>query len=559
MIKEILVNVDWGETRAAVREDNKLVEHYIERDNDEKVAGSIYKGVVENVLPGMDAAFVNIGLERNAFLYVDDINAQTSNDKDGYRRRGIDEMLHEGQDIIVQVEKEPIGTKGARVVTDLSLPGRYLVLMPTGGGIGVSRRISDERERQRLRRIAQTLKPEGMGLIVRTVAEGRRAVDLANDCKFLLNVWKRIKSKARRAKAPALLYKDHDLVYRIIRDQLTEDVNRLVLDSEAEYRKALELLDILSPQLKSRVFLYREDTPIFEAFGIEREIEHALRRRVWLDCGGYIVIDQTEALFSIDVNTGKYTGNTNLADTVLRTNLEAAVEVARQLRLRNIGGIIVVDFIDMDSKDDEARVLEALEKALARDKTKAHVLGFTRLGLVEITRKKVEETLGSQLQKTCPYCEGTGSVLSEETVARKVQRQIMLHAEEDDCEAMLVRVHPSVAAIVIGANGSNLRRLEERTGKTIYVKGQAEMHLGEIEVTCSKTRADIERKALPVQPGEVLQVEVEEPHLNNISDGIARVEGYVINVERAGGRIGERLHVEITQVHRTYARARIVN
>lgn len=564
MRKEIVVNVGHGETRAAVLEDRRLAELYIERDEDERVVGNIYKGRVENVLPGMQAAFVNIGLERNAFLYVDDALAHLRNGNGGeanldrVKVRSIKDVLREGDEVIVQVSKEPIGTKGARVVTNLTLAGRYLVLMPTVEYVGVSRRIQEEAERARLKALAKRLRPKGMGLIVRTIAAGKDEEDLIRDAQFLLKVWDRLRRKAAEAKAPALLYKDYDLVYRLVRDSFTPDVTKFVVDSEEEYRKTLDLLDSLAPNLKERVYRYHEGPPIFEAYQIESEIEKALDRKVWLQSGGYIVIDQTEALVSIDVNTGRYIGSTNLADTVLRTNLEAASEIARQLRLRNFGGIIVVDFIDMESKEHEQMVLRRLEEELRKDKTKTHVLGFTHLGLVEITRKKTKQNVPDILQKPCPHCEGSGRVLSEATVAHRVERELRKLSHTTQAAAFLVEAHPSVAALLIGPGGSNLKRLEKELNRTVYVRGVENRHVEEPSIL-SGSREEIERQAMPVREGDVVRLKVEEPHISNPKDGIARLEGYVVDIEGAGRKVGQHLDVEITRVFRTYAKARVVS
>lgn len=565
MRREIVVNAGHGETRAAVLEDRRLAELYIERDEDERVVGNIYKGRVENVLPGMQAAFVNIGLERNAFLYVDDALAHYRNGIGGddepaerVRVRSIKDVLHEGEEVIVQVTKEPIGTKGARVVTNLTLPGRYLVLMPTVEYVGVSRRIDDEQERTRLKTLAKRLRPKGMGLIVRTIASGKDEEDLIRDGQFLLKVWDRVRRKAAEAKAPALLYKDYDLVYRLVRDSFTPDVTKFVVDSEEEYQKTLDLLETLSPNLKDRVYRYHEGPPIFEAYQIEPEIEKALDRKVWLQSGGYIVIDQTEALVSIDVNTGRYIGTTNLADTVLRTNLEAASEIARQIRLRNFGGIIVVDFIDMDSREHEQMVLRRLEEELRKDRTKTHVLGFTHLGLVEITRKKTKQNVPDILQKPCPHCDGSGRVLSEATVAHRLERELRKLANSTQAAAFLVEAHPSVAAMLIGPGGANLKRLEQDLGRAVYVRGMENRHV-EKPTVISGTQEEIEQQAMPVREGEVVSLKVEEPHISNPRDGIARVEGYVVDIEGAGRKVGQQLQVEITRVFRTYAKARVLS
>ena len=566
MVRELVINVGHGGTRAALLEDRRLMEVFIEREAHQRIVGNIYRGRVENVLPGMQAAFVDIGLERNAFLYLGDVQPFLNGrdgEPDAEAVEGSPYVEHPPvqprQELVVQVTKEPIGGKGARVVTHISLPGRHLVLMPYTEFVGISRRIGSEAERERLKAVARRIRPKGMGLIVRTAAEGHGERELAEDLQFLLRLWDRIQQRARRVSAPALLYRDHDLIHRLVRDLLTEDLTRLVVDSRAEYQKILDVVEALEPQLRSRVQLYQGERSIFEEFGIEGELERALARKVWLSCGGYLVIDTTEALTAIDVNTGRYTGGSSLAETVLKTNLEAAVEIARQLRLRDLGGIILVDFIDMDSKEDREQVVATLERELARDRTRTQVLGFTRLGLVEITRKKTRENLHSLLQKPCPYCQGRGRVLNEFAMAQKVERELLRLARSSQAEALLVAVHPSVAAQVIGAGGAHLRRLEQATGKTIYVRGREDVHMEDLRVLTVGSRAEVEQQALPVREGQVVDLQVEEPHASHPEDGIARVEGYVVDIEGAGRHVGRRLKVEITRVYRTYARARVVS
>jgi len=568
MGKDIIVNYGRRETRAAFLEDRRVVEVFIERAAQERVVGNIYRGKVENVLPGMSAAFVNIGLERNAFLYVDDardyeklVEAGNSRSRNGRSKtRGIKDVLKQGQSIIVQVTKEPIGTKGARIVTHLTIPGRYLVLMPTVDHIGVSRRIQDEKERERLKKLAKSLRPRGMGLIVRTLAEGQCQSELEQDAQFLIKVWEQIQRRAKRTRTPGLLYKDHDLIYRLVRDCFSTEFNRFIVDSREEYNKVLEILDTLSPRLRSRVFYYHdENIPIFEFYGVEADLKRALKRKVWLESGGYLVIDQTEALTSIDVNTGKYTGSKNLADTVLKTNLEAAAEIARQLRLRDIGGIIIIDFIDMASSGHEQKVLAKLEEEVKKDKNKTHVLGFTNLGMVEMTRKKTRQNIGDFLQRPCPYCGGTGRVLSEETLAFSVEREISRVAREHDVEALMIEVHPSVAAMLIGTGGTNLKELEELTGKTIFIRGSDDRHWEDVEIVYAGSKEALESMAVPVKEGQIIDMEVEEPHLTNPEDGISRLHGYVVDIEGAGRHVGQQLKVEITRVFRTYAKGRMLS
>lgn len=564
MLKEIVVNVEDGETRVAIVEDGVPVEVYVERPVSQRVSGNIYKGKVENVLPGMQAAFVDIGLERNSFLYVADAipargNGEDDEEFEDIKNLSIRDVLKVGQQIIAQVTKEPVGTKGARVTRHVTLPGRYLVLMPTVDYVGVSRRIGCEKERERLRLVAEKVKAPGVGVIVRTAAEGREDKDLEQDAEFLRRLWSRIQAKARRASAPSLLHKDLGLVYRVIRDVFTEEVEKLVVDSRQEYEKVLELLEVMSPELKRRVHLFKKGTGIFDVYGIEAEIDKALKRKVWLKCGGHIVIDQMEALTAIDVNTGKYVGSVNLADTVLKTNLDAAREIARQIRLRNIGGIIVIDFIDMERAEHREQVLRTLEDHLRRDRTKATILGLTKLGLVEMTRKKVWHGLEDMLQKQCPYCEGRGRVLSEETMARKAKREIRKALRHTAVEAMLVEAHPAVASMLIGPGGLYLRELEKETGRYIYVKGCADLGVEDVRIGVAGTRQEVETKALPTRVGEVIEVKVEEPHISNAWDGIARIGGYVIDIEGAGKLVGEKVKIEITKVFRTYARAKLVD
>lgn len=565
---EVIVNVSHSEKRAAFLENGKLTELFIERTFNERVAGNIYKGRVENVLPGMQAAFVNIGLERNAFLYVEDalvgfgdedVPDEIAQGKRNKVKPKINDVLKVGQEIVVQISKEAIGTKGARVVTGLTLPGRFLVLMPSVNYVGVSRRIENPEERDRLKKIAEKSKPKNMGVIVRTAAEGQPEKSLKRDIKYLLRIWEKIQRKAGSVRAPALLHKDYDMVSRIVRDYFSDDVTRLVVDSRSEYDRIREMLGALSPKSKRRITYYHSNTPLFDYYQIEPQIEKALKRKVWLDCGGYLVIDETEALVSIDVNTGKYIGNTNsLSDTVLKTNLDAAKEIARQLRLRNMAGIIIVDFIDMDSDEDRQKVIELLSEEVKRDKVKTNIVGFTQLGLVEITRKKVKRDLDETLQKTCPYCEGLGRILSEETVAINTERQIRsMFLDRDDVEAVLINVHPTVAALLIGSGGTNLKRLEEETGRTIFVKGNQNLHLTAVEIIAGSVD-EVKAKAVPVKEGQRLQLLVEEPHVTNPRDGIARVEGYVIDVLNGGDLVGKTIEVEITRAFRTYAKGKIV-
>ena len=564
-VKEIVIHVCEEETWVALLEDRSLVELYLERSANERIVGNIYRGRVENVLPGMQAAFVDIGLERNAFLYVDDARPQKRRGRPAAKRaKGsrapINRILQPGQKVVVQVVKEPIGSKGARVTTHITLPGRNLVLMPHVDYAGVSRRIVAEKERERLRELAENLRPKGMGLIVRTAAEGKEGIEeLQQDLDFLQRLWARIRRRMRKGPTPALLYKDLDLVYRIMRDLYTDDIERVTVDSREVLEKILYLLDIYAPHLKERVYYYAPEQDILLSYGLEAELERALKRRVWLKSGGYLVFDQTEALTAIDVNTGKYVGTTNLADTVLKTNLEAAKEIARQLRLRNVGGIIIIDFIDMNTKEAQATVLAALQEELSKDKVKGRVLGLTQLGLVEMTRKKARQSLANILMKYCPNCGGKGRVLTEETVALLVKRRISRLLREGKIPALLVEVHSAVAAYLIGSGGSNLEELEKHFGIPIYIKGHDNMHIEDISLKAFRSEAELAQYYRPVSEGEKVILRVEEPHISNPRDGISRIHGYVIDIEGGGDLVGQRLNVEVTKVFRTYAKARILS
>ncbi|MDK2821017.1 MAG: ribonuclease [Clostridia bacterium] len=558
MNKEILIQVDAEETAVAVLEDNRLMEIYFERLNSQRIVGNIYKGRVANVLPGMQAAFVDIGLEKNAFLFIDDTTGieSVTGEQVNHARRRISEVVHEGQEIIVQVVKEPQGSKGARVTTQITLPGRYLVLMPMANYIGVSRRINNDEERERLKTLAQKVKPENMGLIVRTAANGASEEELLKDVNALVNTWHDIDQLAVKSKAPRLIHHDVELFLRILRDLYTDDVSKLVVNSSTIYTKVIKVLADKAYDLRKRVALKEED--LFNLYGIHNQIEQALKRKVWLKCGGYLVIDQMEALTAIDVNTGKYVGRHNLADTVLTTNLEAAVEVARQLRLRNIGGIILIDFIDMDSIEHQEQVLKTLEEELSRDKTKNQVLGFTRLGLVEMTRKKAHQGIERVLLQDCPYCNGTGKVLSEETVALQAKKDILQLAHTSNAEVILVEANPSVAAYLIGTGGANLRILERRTNKKLIIKGNDDFHLEEVKLRELFEQEEVKNLSTPVKVGQVLEVTIEEPHAINGIDGIARIAGFVLDIPNGASFLGKKVLVEVVKVFRTYAQARLL-
>lgn len=556
MDKRILVNCNNRATRVAILENGKLVELYIERPLEHRIVGNLYRGIVANVLPGMQAAFVDIGLEKNAFLYVDDVYTDIHNDENPPpARAAIEKLLKVGEEIIVQVVKEPFGTKGARVTGQITLPGRYLVLVPGADYVGVSRRIESETEKERLRREAEKIRPPDMGLIVRTVAEGADRSALAQDLQFLMQLWRRVLTRFQQKTAPAILYQDLALTCRIARDLFVEDFSTFLIDDEHEYEKVCEVLDCFSPQLKRKVRLYDRPEPIFERYGIEKEIEKALQRQVWLKSGGYLVFDETEALTVIDVNTGRYTGRRNLAETILKTNLEAAEEIARQVRLRDIGGIIIVDFIDMAIEEHRQKVLSKLNEAIKQDRTKTYVLGLTSLGLVEMTRKKVRQDLAQVLQQNCPYCNGSGRVSTALTASLRIERELKKMLQKAPREAVLVEMHPEVASIIIGTGGSNLKKMEEELGRHVFIRGSEDMHIEHYRVIAAGSRKEIEKMAFPVAVGDVLELFIEEPHSSDPENGIARIHGYVINVEGAGELVSQVVRAEITEVCRTFARA----
>ncbi len=504
MGREIIANIEATETRVAVMEHETLVNLFIERS--EPVAGNIYKSRVNNVLPGMDAAFVDIGLERNAFLHVEDIRSQRLDGEEveeSFGKGAIAERLRSGQEILVQVTKEPMGSKGARVTTYVALPAHYLVLMPTVNYAGVSRRITSEPERKRLRQIADRIRPEGMGVIVRTAAEGAAEALLADDVAFLQQMWERVLERARAAKAPALVYQDLKLIRRVVRDLFTEDVDRFVTDSPEEHGRVADLLGSFAPQLKERLVLHRDAEPVFEKYGVEREIDRALRRKVWLKSGGYIMIDRTEALTVIDVNTGKYVGKTDLASTILKNNLEAVGEIVRQITLRDIGGIILADFIDMEKEDHRKKVLDALHDAVQRDRAKLHVIDLTALGLVEITRKRVYQDLEEIMRAPCPYCEGRGRVLSPDTMAMRVRRELRKLTRTSKAPAILVEVHPQVAGALFREGAGWVRALEESCDKRLRVRGREGLHIERVNIAEADSAEELD--AMPASGGKRLQ------------------------------------------------------
>lgn len=554
MYKEIFISIDELENRIAVLENGTLVEIYVARE--ERQIGSIYKGKVANVLPGMQAAFVDIGLERNAFLCKDDLNPLGDDDIEDFKNLSIKDILKVNQETLVQIVKDSIGTKGARVTTSITLPGRYVVLLPTASYIGVSRRIESDEERRRLRQMAERLKPEGCGVIVRTAAENVERENLERDLESLVNLWEKVQTRSKQVRAPAIVHRELTLVYKIIRDIFTEDVDRLIVDSQAEYEKVHELVGMFAPHLQNRVHLHQDRRPLFELHGIEREVEKALKRQVWLESGAYLIIDKTEALTVIDVNTGKFIGRTSLADTILKTNLEAAREIARQIRLRDIGGIVIVDFIDMERHEDKMKVLQAMQEALRRDRTKTHLVGMTELGLVQLTRKRVARDLEDTLREKCPWCQGTGMVPTPETLRIKTLREIKRVAMESKADNILVTVNPRIAMHLLGWEGEDLERLERQTGRDIWLRADIEYHRERIEAQPLSER-DVRSRLEHLKSGETIEVFVEETFGHNLQSGLGLYDGIMVEVQGGGNLVGEKAPVTVTNASRWFCQATV--
>ena len=490
------------ETRIAIVEDSDLAEFMIERKRERDIVGDIYKGKVARVIPGIQAAFVDIGLEKAAFLHASDLSTgpgdvssilhETDDEilfeqanRSSHRRLPIERQLSAGQEILVQVAKEPLGVKGARVTCHISLPGRHLVFMPNMSHLGVSHRIEDEKERKRLKEIIQSLlqKNEG-GFILRTACEGRSKREIRSDFQFLTKLWQRIQNKAKTAPAPSLIHQDLDLLSRTIRDFVTAETEQVMVDQTKDHRRILEFVGHFMPRLKSRIKLYNESEPIMDHFGIEDKIQRALEAKVWLKSGGHLIIERTEALYAIDVNTGRYVGKKNQEETILKTNMEATREIVRQLRLRNIGGIIIIDFIDMEKAANRKKVYEALRDAVKRDKAKINILQISELGLVEMTRQRSRESLGNQLLNACPYCEGRGRIKSNATLAYEILRGVKKQMTQiDNGKRITVRVHPEIANFLYDEASASLESLEREINHKVIIKASQELHQDRYEIS----------------------------------------------------------------------------
>ncbi len=549
--RELLISVDVGEQRVAVMEDDKVAEVYLERPERRSIAGNIYLGTVDNILPGMEAAFIEIGLEKNGFLYVDEIVTPELEGKARHGRK-IQDLISRGEKILVQAVKDPMKTKGARLTTEISLPGRFVVFVPNGEGQGVSRRLEDD-ERLRLKEIMKKIAPKEGGVIVRTAAEGASAEDIERDLVFLQKLWKSIKDRADAVEPPSLVYQEAELPLRVTRDLFTEDFERALVDNDRAYKRVTGYLKKTSPHMVERVVRYKEKQPLLDAFGVEAEIRSTLQRRVDLPSGGYLVFDYAEAFTVIDVNTGRFVGSRSrssgarLEDTITKNNLEAVKEVVRQLRLRDIGGIIVIDFIDMANPKNRATVEEALRTELERDRTKTYVVEISPLGLVEMTRQNVTDGPREVMTKKCPTCGGDGIVISEGTAALDVERRLRGLATGSRAQAYRVELAAQVVALLIGPGAERLVELEAQTRRRYYLVGKEGVHVDHFLVLEEGKRDDLAIEA-PVEEGAEIRLELGELALHDVNAGVGKVEGYDICVADAARLVGKRVKVKITRI-----------
>jgi len=586
--KQLLVSVDRGETRVAILEsegspsggkrqkqkqpdDWRVAELYIERKGNRSIVGNVYKGKVDNVLPGLEAAFVDIGLDKNGFLHADDVAfpgvevaRRGRSGRGAGKGKRITELLKPGQEILVQAIKDPLKTKGPRLSMQLSIAGRYLVYVPQGEGVGVSRRLED-RERDRLRRAAQKIDMGEGGVIVRTAAQGAKREDFEREIKYLHKLHDVLQQRAKETQAPEMVFQEADLSVRVARDIFSGEFEKAIVDDEKQHHRLQSFFNRTAPELLERLEYYEGGEPLFEKYGVEDAFQSVLRRRVDLPSGGYLMIDYAEAMTVIDVNSGSFTGRgkgAKLEDTITRTNLEAAEEVVRQLRLRDIGGIIVIDFIDMARARNRDTVLKTLRKSLDEDRTKTYVVEISPLGLVEMTRQNVTDGVREIMTKPCPVCEGEGVVLSEETVAIEVDRWLRdLAAERPNAPAFLIRVHPKVASILVGGHGVEgpIHEIEQETGRHFHFEGTEALPIDHFEVVLEGTTGEIEERALPFREGEEVLVHIEEPHMYNEDDAVAKLDGYVVSVLGAAPLVGEKTLVRIEKVGRSAAEATLVN
>jgi ribonuclease G len=590
--KQVLVSVDRGETRVALLEasgtpaarrtgtgpsprrrraakpsdEYRVAELYLERRGARSIVGNIYKGRVDNVLAGLEAAFVDIGLEKNGFLHVDEIvlpgvEAPRRGRGQGKDGRNITDLLKPGQEIVVQVVKDPLKTKGARLSMDLTIAGRYMVYAPYGEGVGVSRRL-DDKERERLRKQAAKLDLKGGGAIIRTAAQGAQRADLEREMLYLFKLGEVLAKRVEESNAPSLVFQEADLSVRVVRDIFSADFERAVVDDEKQHRRLTSFFSRTAPDLVEQVELWTEPQPLLQAYGVDDVLTSTLSRRVDLPSGGYLVIDYAEALTVIDVNSGSFIGrgkSARLEDTITKTNLEAADEVVRQLRLRDIGGIIVIDFIDMSRARNRDAVLKTLRGALDEDRTKTFVVEISPLGLVEMTRQNVTEGVREIMTRPCPACDGEGVIKSEETIAIEFERRMRDLARDVKADAILLQMNPRVSAEFTGNDARVLRAVEEETGKWFHFEGSEGLPLDHFAVLLEGERETVLERALPFREGEEVYVEIIEPHMYTAGAGVAKIDGYIISIADATRHVGEKHLVRIEQVGRTEATATLVD
>jgi ribonuclease G len=586
--KQVLVSVNRGETRVALLEATgtvapqkpstrrrrkttrpaagyQVAELYLERRGNRSIVGNIYKGRVDNVLAGLEAAFVDIGLEKNGFLHVDEIvlpGVEAPRRGRGSSREGrnITDMLKPGQDVVVQVVKDPLKTKGARLSMDLAIAGRYMVYAPFGEGVGVSRRL-DEGERERLRKQAAKLDLKGAGAIIRTAAQGANRTDLERELQYLFKLNEVLQKRVEETPAPALVFQEADLSVRVVRDIYSEHFERAIVDDAKQHHRLVSFFTRTAPELVDRVELWEEETPLLQAFGVEEVLDSTLSRRVDLPSGGYLIIDYAEALTVIDVNSGSFIGRgkgARLEDTITKTNLEAADAVVSQLRLRDIGGIIVIDFIDMARSRNRDAVLKTLRKALDEDRTKTFVVEISPLGLVEMTRQNVTDGVREIMTRPCPTCHGEGVIKSEETLAIEFERRLRDLAKDREAEAFLIQMNPRVSAEITGNDARVLHAIEQETGKWFHFEGSEGLPLDHFNVLLEGDREQVLERALPFHEGDEVHVEIVEPHMYSPGDAVAKIDGYIISVKGAGRHVGRKRLVRIDEVGRTSAVASLV-
>src|SRR3954453_17843255 len=586
--KQVLVTVDREETRVAILESAadaptgtgrrgrrrrggpelakgyRAAEVYLERRGNRSIVGNIYKGVVDNVLPGLEAAFIDIGLDKNGFLHVDEVVLpgveRVQRGRGTAKGPSITDLLKPGQEVVCQVVKDPLKTKGARLSMEVTIAGRYMVYAPTGEGVGVSRRLEDK-ERDRLRKEAKQLDLDGGGAIIRTAAHGATRADFERELQYLFKLNETLEKRVKSGSGPELVVQEADLSVRVVRDIFSEHFERAIVDDELAHHRLVSFFTRTAPELVDRVELYDGEDPLFEAYGVDPVINGMLERRVDLPSGGYLMIDYAEALTVIDVNTGSFTGkgkSARLEDTITKTNLEAAEEVVNQLRLRDIGGIIVIDFIDMARARNRDAVLKTLRKALDEDRTKTFVVEISPLGLVEMTRQNVTDGVREIMTKHCPTCGGEGVVKSEETIAIEVERRLrdLAHqAGDGGPEAYLVRLNPKVTHYFTADGARMLHAVEEETGRFFHFAGSEGLPLDHFAIIAEGTRDEITEQAVPFRAGEEVHVDIVEPHMFNDDDAVAKIDGYLIEVVNGIAYVGEKKLVRIEEAGRTTARA----